>query len=130
MAKMWDIRRREMHIQYEREKRKKTGNRIFQQTGSSITDGLGYDEYGLQIAPRIPKILRGVGAQSTSTAGVKPGLYLTFSYPNPQTIPHYSSYPGFYTSSNSIPPGTCPKHMKCGHVSTTPSIPSSKHVIP
>jgi hypothetical protein len=30
MAKMWDIRRREMHIQSEREKGKKTGNRIFQ----------------------------------------------------------------------------------------------------
>jgi hypothetical protein len=31
MAKMWDFRRREMDIQSEREKRKKTGNRIFQQ---------------------------------------------------------------------------------------------------
>jgi hypothetical protein len=31
MAKMWDIRRREMHIQSGKEKRKRTGNRIFQQ---------------------------------------------------------------------------------------------------
>jgi hypothetical protein len=35
-------------------------------TGSSITDGLGYDRYGLQIALRIPKILQGVGAQTCS----------------------------------------------------------------
>ncbi|PLW52589.1 hypothetical protein PCANC_14023 [Puccinia coronata f. sp. avenae] len=34
------------------------------------------------------------------------------------------------TSSDSIPPVTCPKHMKCGHVSATPSVPSPKHVTP
>jgi hypothetical protein len=42
MAKMWDIRRREMHIQCEREKGKKTGNRIFQQGGMKIFTEYGY----------------------------------------------------------------------------------------
>jgi hypothetical protein len=35
-------------------------------------------------------------SKSTSTEGVKTGLYLTFSYPNPKTIPHRGPYPGFY----------------------------------
>ncbi|PLW30298.1 hypothetical protein PCASD_20000, partial [Puccinia coronata f. sp. avenae] len=34
--------------------------------------------------------------KSTSTAGVKPSLYLTVSYPNPKKIPHRRPYPGPY----------------------------------
>jgi hypothetical protein len=38
----------------------------------------------------------GIFTQSTSTAGVKPGLYLPSSYPNPKTIPQGRPYPGCY----------------------------------